>query len=42
MIIWSQMDIIHNFSFSSKLMNGPNKLEGYIALFWKGKEGQTL
>jgi len=28
-------DCIHNTSFSSRLTNGPNKLECYIALRWK-------
>jgi hypothetical protein len=29
-------DCIHNTSFPSKLMNGPDKLECYITLGWKG------
>jgi hypothetical protein len=27
---------IHNTSFTSSIMNGPNKLEHYITIGWKG------
>jgi hypothetical protein len=30
---------IHNPSFSLQLPNGPNKLERYITLGWKGMSG---
>ncbi len=30
------LSLIHNTSFSSSLMVGPNKLECYITLGWKG------
>jgi hypothetical protein len=33
---YSPCDYIHNTSFSSQLMNGPNKLECYITQHWKG------
>ncbi len=33
---------IHNASFSSKLTHGPNKLECYITLGWKGFTGYIV
>jgi hypothetical protein len=30
------LSAFRNISFTSKLMNGPNKLEYYITLGWKG------
>ncbi len=39
---YSSGDCNHNNSVSSELMNGPNKLEYYIALGYKDLQWKTL